>query len=66
MITMKTVNRFLKDIYYKSLIVVELMKFLWENKLWWGIPIILIILLIMVLVIFAQGTGLAPFIYPLF
>ena len=63
---MKIVNKFLKDLYYKSSILAELVMFLWENKLWWGIPIIVIILLIMVLVIFAQGTGLAPFIYPLF
>ena len=63
---MKAINNFLKDLYFKSSILAELARFLWENKLWWGIPIVAIILLIMILVIFAQGTGLAPFIYPLF
>ncbi|MDO8657835.1 MAG: DUF5989 family protein [Candidatus Levybacteria bacterium] len=44
----------------------EFISFLWKNNLWWGIPIIFAILIIMIILIFGQGTGLAPFIYPLF
>jgi len=43
----------------------ELWGFLKENKKWWLLPI-LIILLIFGLLIVLSGTGLAPFIYTLF
>lgn len=56
----------LLNFFYKLLILKELLQFFWENKLWWIIPIFLIILFLMILVMFGQTTGLAPFIYPLF
>jgi hypothetical protein len=46
-------------------IVRELIDFLRDNKSWWLIPIILVLLLVGVLVVLG-GTGLAPFIYTLF
>ena len=42
----------------------EFFGFAWENKAWWIIPIILVLLLLMFLV-FVTGTS-APFIYTLF
>ena len=47
-------------------IVGELLQFLWQKKLWWLIPIVVILILISVLFIFAGSTGVAPFIYTLF
>lgn len=47
-------------------IVGELLSFLWQRKLWWLIPMILVIVLFGVLLIFAQGSAVAPFIYTLF
>lgn len=47
-------------------IVGELLAFLWQRKLWWLIPMILVIVLFAVLLIFAQGSAVAPFIYTLF
>lgn len=44
----------------------ELLSFLWQRKLWWLIPMILVIMLFGVLLIFAQGSAVAPFIYTLF
>ncbi|MBI4640373.1 MAG: hypothetical protein HY731_06745 [Candidatus Tectomicrobia bacterium] len=44
----------------------ELLFFLWERKLWWMIPMVTILLLFGLLMIFAQGTAVAPFIYTLF
>lgn len=44
----------------------ELLKFLWEAKLWFLIPFVLVLLLFGLLLIFAQATGVAPFIYTLF
>ena len=45
--------------------VSEFTHFLMENKKWWMIPIITVLLLIGVLLI-AGGSGVAPFIYTLF
>jgi hypothetical protein len=43
----------------------ELWGFLRENKKWWLLPI-LVVLLLFGLLIFLSGTGVAPFIYTLF
>jgi hypothetical protein len=43
----------------------DLWGFLRDNKKWWLLPI-LIVLLLFGLLIFLSGTGLAPFIYTLF
>lgn len=45
-------------------IVVEFWEFLCHNKKWWLAPIIIALLLIGLLV-FISGSGLAPFIYPI-
>lgn len=44
----------------------ELMQFLWKAKLWFLIPLVLVLLVFGLLLIFAQATGVAPFIYTLF
>jgi len=47
-------------------IVGELLAFLWSRKLYWMIPMVLVLLLVAALLIFAQGSAVAPFIYTLF
>jgi hypothetical protein len=44
----------------------ELMQFLWARKLWWLIPMFVALGLLVVLIIFGQASGAAPFIYTLF
>lgn len=44
----------------------ELWKFLKVRKKFWLAPIIIVMLLLGVLLIFAQGSAVAPFIYTLF
>ncbi len=44
----------------------ELLIFLWQRKLWWLIPMVVVIGLFAVLLIFAQTSSIAPFIYTLF
>jgi hypothetical protein len=44
----------------------ELMQFLWARKLWWMMPMVLLLLVMGILLIFAQSTAIAPFIYTLF
>ena len=46
-------------------LVAEFLSFLGENKKWWLLPIVIVILVLGGLVILG-GTGLAPFIYTLF
>lgn len=50
--------------------MLDLLKDLWdfmkERKKFWLLPIVLILLLLGVLVVFAQGSAIAPFIYTLF
>ncbi len=47
-------------------IVQELMTFLWERKLWWMAPMVLTLLLFGMLILFAESSAVAPFIYTLF
>ena len=47
---------FIKDIW----------QFLAQQKKWWLIPIILALLTLGLLMIFAEGSAVATFIYPLF
>jgi uncharacterized membrane protein len=44
----------------------ELFVFFWQRKLWWLIPMVLVLLLFGLLLIFAQTSSIAPFIYTLF
>lgn len=41
-------------------------EFLRTRKKWWLTPIIVVLLLLGALLVFTQGSVLAPFIYPLF
>ena len=44
----------------------ELWSFMKVRKKWWLVPIIVMMLLVGGLLVFAQGSALAPFIYSIF
>lgn len=44
----------------------EVLSFLWQQKLWWMIPMVTVLLLFGFLLIFASASGVGPFIYTLF
>lgn len=44
----------------------ELLQFFWQRKWWWLTPMILVLLLLAGLIVFAQSSAIAPFIYTLF
>lgn len=50
----------------KIAIVSELWAFLRARKKWWLTPIVVFLLLLGFLIIFTEGSALAPFIYALF
>jgi len=47
-------------------VVGELLGFLWQRKLWWLIPMVVVLMLFALLVVFASTSGIGPFIYTLF
>ncbi len=50
----------------KFKIVSEYFTFLKENKKWWLLPIVTILLLLGLLIVLTGGSALAPFIYTIF
>lgn len=44
----------------------ELLQFFWSHKWWWLSPMLLALLILGGLLIFAQSSAVAPFIYTLF
>lgn len=55
-----------KRFFLKSSIIKELLVFLWKERLWWMIPMITVLILLGILMLFAQSSPAAPFIYTLF
>lgn len=47
-------------------VIGELFQFLWARKLWWLIPMVVVLVIFAALMIFASASGAAPFIYTLF
>ena len=56
----------LRSIRRRLALVEEMWAFLWARKIWWMAPLLLMLLLLSLLVVFTEGSPLAPFIYTLF
>jgi len=50
----------------KLRIIAEYLQFLKENKKWWLVPIVVVLVLFGLLIVLTKGSALAPFIYTLF
>jgi hypothetical protein len=50
----------------RSGLIGELWAFLRVRKKWWLLPIVVVMVLVGALLVFAQGSVLAPFIYTIF
>ncbi|HEY5714587.1 MAG TPA: DUF5989 family protein [Candidatus Gracilibacteria bacterium] len=46
--------------------VKDLFRFMWKGKKLWMFPLLLILVLLGLLIVFTQGSVLAPFIYTIF
>jgi Family of unknown function (DUF5989) len=44
----------------------ELLRFMWGRKKFWLFPLVLMLLIFGTLIVLAQGSAIAPFIYTLF
>jgi hypothetical protein len=58
--------RFLKNVLGRFGVASELLHFFWERKLWWLMPMVILLLGFGLLIAFAQSSAVAPFIYTLF
>ncbi len=47
-------------------IIGELFQFIWAQKLYWMIPMIIILVLVIAISLLGQATAVGPFIYTLF
>jgi hypothetical protein len=44
----------------------ELFSFFWGGKRWWLVPMLVVLFLLGALIVLAQSSAIAPFIYTLF
>lgn len=67
---MKIKNKFIDNIIKQSIVrsstIIELLQFLWQEKLWWITPLIALLLIIGAIIIFAHSSPVAPFLYTIF
>ncbi len=59
------------EAWFKSMaanagVLVEIPVFLWKRKMWWLIPLVIVLALFGLLLVFASASGVGPFIYSLF
>jgi len=59
-------KRKIRSLGMKLDIAGDLIIFLWQRKLWWIIPPIMLLLLLGLFIVLTEGSVLAPFIYTLF
>ncbi len=57
---------FFKTMLNNAGVVGEFVSFLWQQRLFWMIPMVVVLLLFGMLLIFASSSGVGPFVYTLF
>lgn len=50
----------------KQSLLRELIQFAMREKKWWLVPLLVILVLLGALIVFAQSSAIAPFLYPFF
>jgi uncharacterized membrane protein len=58
--------KFLRTASRRTGIVGELFSFFWGHKRWWLFPMLLTLFIVGILIIVAESSAIAPFIYTLF
>jgi hypothetical protein len=59
-------KKFFRSMGSNLSVVGELLRFLWEQRMYIIIPMVVVLLLFGILLIFANASGIGPFIYTLF
>tara|TARA_B110000263_G_scaffold248941_1_gene265101 strand:+ start:690 stop:872 length:183 start_codon:yes stop_codon:yes gene_type:complete len=60
------VKIFLRKMVVNMGVFGEIITFLWQRKLWWMIPMVVVLMSFGMLLMFASASGVGPFIYTLF
>lgn len=60
------INNWLRGFMATIVTVRDLVRFLWMRKLWWLIPMVIMLLIFGLFVILASTSAISPFIYTLF
>ena len=47
-------------------VVGELLRFLWRERLWWMIPLLIALIAVGALIVLGSSPAVAPFVYALF
>ena len=58
--------KILNQLKSKFSIISELLAFLWVRRLWWMIPMVVVLLTFGLLILFTQSSALAPCLYTQF
>ena len=56
----------LREIADKFGIAGELLSFIWGRKMWWMLPLVVVLLFFGLVIVVGSATGVGPFIYTLF
>jgi len=57
---------FLRTMMANFGVLTEMMAYLWRRKMWWLMPLFLLLMAFGLILVFASASGLGPFIYTLF
>ena len=56
----------LKQVKHRAHTINELLRFFWRERLWWMIPFVVVLVVVALLLIFAQSSPIIPFLYTAF
>ena len=56
----------LKQVKHLANTIKELLRFFWRERLWWMIPFVVVLVIVALLLIFAQSSPIIPFLYTAF
>jgi len=62
----KAVTRFFRNTFARIGIARNLLGFFWRRKVYWMVPLVVVLLVLGVLVIFGQSSAISAFIYTIF
>lgn len=56
----------LRDLAIRFRIITRLFKYLWDNKMWWLIPLVALLVVFGAIIVLGHSTPLGPLIYTIF
>lgn len=63
---MKAITRWFRNAFSRLGVAGALLGFFWKRKVYWMIPLVVVLLVLGVLVIFGQSSAISAFIYTIF